>query len=403
MEHLKNLIIRQACNSMPEITSHRRHFHTNPELSFKEHLTAEYISRQLDAMKIKHISGVAGTGIVAFIDGAGENGSIVALRADMDALPVTEENNVPYRSINKGVMHACGHDANMAVLLGAAKILNNIRDTIAGKAILIFQPGEELSPGGASLIIKSGVLENPKPDVVLGLHVLPELETGCVGFRGGRYMASSDEINITIKGKGGHAALPAQTTDQIYIASQLIVTLKDRIKAEQQKRNTDTVLGIGKIDGPGANNVIPATVTINGTFRTFSESWRKDSMELMKAISSDIAGKYGVEINLNVKPGYPVLVNNEILTERAIALSTDLLGKDKVKMLDIRMGSDDFAFYTQLFPSLYYRIGIRKPEDPVRALHTSGFDIDENALFTGVSSLTWLTVNFMKNRSTGKQ
>jgi amidohydrolase len=394
---LREIILQRAKQILPEVIALRRHFHANPELSFREHQTSEFISNYLARLNIPHKTGIAGTGITGYIEGSLRGGKNIALRADMDALPVTEENDIPYRSMNEGVMRACGHDANMSVVLGTAIVLNELRNQLTGKVILIFQPGEELSPGGASLILGSGILENPKPDHVIGIHALPELDSGCVGYRGGKYMASADELHFTVRGKGGHAALPGQTTDQIYIASQLVITLKDAISAEKNRRGIDTGLGIGRFAGLGAGNVIPASVEIKGTLRTFDEEWRAEALDLMASIAENIASRYGVEIIADYKQGYPVLNNDEKLTERAIELSKELLGNERVRHLDTRMGSDDFSFYAREFPSLYFRIGIRNPDQPYGLLHTSTFNLDENALGTGVANLTWLTLNFMDN------
>jgi amidohydrolase len=314
----------------------------------------------------------------------------------MDALPITERKISEYSSLNQGKMHACGHDAHMAMLLGATKLLDRLKDQFGGTILLIFQPGEEKSPGGARLIIESGELNNPKPDIVIAQHILPELETGKVGYKSGRYMASCDEIYITVSGKGGHAALPGLTTDQIYIASNLVVRLKNRMKDEQTKKQIATVLGIGRISGEGATNVIPEKVYISGTFRTFDEKWRSEGISLVRSVSDETAKEFGVKIDVNIAEGYPVLHNDEELTARSIELSGILLGKNKIELFENRMSSDDFSFYSALAPSLYYRIGIRKKDTEMLKLHTADFDIDENGMETGVANLSWLVYNFLK-------
>jgi amidohydrolase len=260
---------------------------------------------------------------------------------------------------------------------------------------LIFQPGEEKCPGGARLVIESGELENPKPDIVIAQHILPELETGKVGYKAGRYMASCDEIYITVTGKGGHAALPGLTTDQIYIASNLIIRLKNRMTEQQTINKIPTVLGIGRISGEGATNIIPENVYISGTFRTFDEKWRSEGISLIRSVSAETALEFGVKIDVNIAEGYPVLFNDENLTSKAIGFSEELLGKNKIETYDIRMSSDDFSFYSALAPSLYYRVGIRKKDTEMLKLHTSDFDIDEDGLETGVANLSWLTYNFL--------
>ena len=315
----------------------------------------------------------------------------------MDALPVNERKKSDYSSLVTGKMHACGHDAHMAMLLGTTKLLNSMRDQFGGTILLIFQPGEEKSPGGARLIIESGALNNPKPDLVIAQHILPELETGKVGYKSGRYMASCDEIYITVTGKGGHAALPGLTTDQIYIASNLVVRLKNKIAGQQSINNIPTVLGIGRISGEGATNVIPENVYISGTFRTFDEKWRYEAQALIRQISIETAEEFKVKIDVNIAEGYPVLNNNEVLTSKAMKFSEELLGKDKIETYDFRMSSDDFSFYSALAPSLYYRIGIKKKDTEMLKLHTPDFDIDEAGLQTGVANLSWLIYSFLED------
>jgi amidohydrolase len=276
-------------------------------------------------------------------------------------------------------------------------LLNSLKDKFAGTILLIFQPGEELAPGGARLMIESGAFNDPRPEIVLAQHVLPELETGKVGYRAGKYMASSDEIYLTVKGKGGHAALPGASTDQIYIASRLVIALKDTIAAKQKEIDIPTVLGIGRIRGDGATNVIPEKVEIAGTFRTFDEKWRAEAKDIIRKVALDIATDSGVTIDVRIVEGYPVLINDEKLTSRAIVLSSELLGKNNVETFQIRMSSEDFAFFTGSFPSLYLRAGIRKSGTVMKNLHSPDFDIDEEGLVTGVANMCWLAVNFLKD------
>jgi amidohydrolase len=393
----RETILKGSSELKEEIIGFRRHFHINPELSFEEHETASFICDFLERNKIEFRKGIGGTGIIAEISGMKKSDRVIALRAEMDALPITEKNISPYTSRHAGKMHACGHDSHMAMLMGTAKLLNSVRDTFSGTILFIFQPGEELAPGGAKLMTESEELMNPAPDMVIAQHVLPELETGKVAYKAGRYMASSDEIYITLRGKGGHAALPANTTDQIYIASVLITRLKEHIALEGEKLNIPTILGIGRIIGEGATNVIPETVEIAGTFRTFDEKWRSEAKAIIKEISDDIAGEYKISIDVNIVQGYPVLHNNEYLTKRAIEMSSGLLGIEKVEILEHRMSSDDFAYFTQKYPSLYYRVGIRGKDEKMKMLHTPYFDIDEEGLIIGVANLAWLTINFLRD------
>jgi amidohydrolase len=396
MTEIKEQILNNAGNLKEEVIQLRRHFHRHPELSYEETETSLFISKWLEKNGIEHKNGIAGTGIIGKIKGNLKGEKVIAIRAEMDALPITERKTSEYSSLIQGKMHACGHDAHMAMLMGATKLLDGLKDQFGGTILLIFQPGEEKSPGGARLIIESGELNNPKPDIVIAQHILPELETGKVGYKSGRYMASCDEIYITISGKGGHAALPGLTTDQIYIASNLVVRLKDRMKDEQTKKQIATVLGIGRILGEGATNVIPEKVYISGTFRTFDEKWRSEGIALVRSVSDETAKEFGVKIDVNIAEGYPVLHNDEELTARSIELSELLLGKDKIELFENRMSSDDFSFYSALAPSLYYRIGIRKKDTEMLKLHTADFDIDENGMETGVANLSWLVYNFLR-------
>ncbi len=395
MSGIKEIIIENSAELFNEAVDIRRHFHKHPELSYQETETSLYICNWLKKNNIEFRSGIAGTGIIASVKGKKDGKKVIAVRAEMDALPITEKNIFGFASINTGKMHACGHDAHMAMLLGSAKLLNNLKEHFGGTILLIFQPGEEKSPGGARLMIESGELNNPKPDMVIAQHILPELETGKVGYKSGRYMASCDEIYITITGRGGHAALPGLTTDQIYIASTLVIKLKDSMLKEQSINKIPTVLGIGRISGEGATNVIPEKVEIAGTFRTFDEKWRSEGLGLIRSVAGATALEFGVTIDVNIAEGYPVLHNDETLTASAINLSTELLGAERIETFDIRMSSDDFSFYSAIAPSLYYRVGIKKKGTEMKKLHTPDFDIDENGMQTGIANLSWLIYNFL--------
>jgi amidohydrolase len=396
MPGIKEAILIKSAELKVEVIDLRRHFHRHPELSYEENDTSSFITAWLTENGISFRKGIAGTGIIGMIEGKANGKKVIAIRAEMDALPITERKKTDYSSLYPGKMHACGHDAHMAMLLGTTKLLNSIRDQFGGTILLIFQPGEEKSPGGARLVIESGALKNPKPDLVIAQHILPELETGKVGYKSGRYMASCDEIYITITGKGGHAALPGLTTDQIYIASNLVIRLKNRMSEQAAIKNIPTVLGIGRISGEGATNVIPEKVYISGTFRTFDEKWRVEGQALVRQISAETGKEFGVDIDVKIAEGYPVLYNDEKLTSEAMSYSEELLGKSKIETFDVRMSSDDFSFYSALAPSLYYRIGIRKKDTEMLKLHTSDFDIDEDGLETGVANLSWLVYNFLR-------
>jgi amidohydrolase len=396
MSGIKEVILSKSSELIDEVVMLRRHFHRNPELSYEEINTSSFICNWLDKNGIPYRKGIAGTGIIGTIRGKGNGGKVIAVRAEMDALPITEKNDTDYISVNQGKMHACGHDGHMAMLMATAKLLNSIKDQLEGTILLVFQPGEEKSPGGARLIIESGELNDPKPDIIIAQHILPELETGKIGYKPGRYMASCDEIYITITGRGGHAALPGLTTDQIFIASKLVIRLKEKIAELQKANQIPTVLGIGRISGEGATNVIPENVYIAGTFRTFDEKWRAGGLSVLRQISAETGREFGVAIDVNIAEGYPVLFNDEELTARAIGLSEELLGKNNIESFGVRMSSDDFSFYSALAPSLYYRVGIRKKDTEMKKLHTADFDLDEAGLKTGVANLSWLIYNFLK-------
>jgi amidohydrolase len=393
---IKERILHEAGSLLPDLVKIRRHIHQHPELSYSEYETAAYICRQLDSMGIEYHSGVAGTGLVGFIRGeVTGRGLTVGLRADMDALPITEKHGAEYRSIKEGVMHACGHDAHVAMLLGTAGILNGMRKEFPGTVLLVFQPAEEKAPGGARLMIETGIFDSFKPDLFIAQHVIPDLPSAKVGFCAGPYLASCDEIYITVTGRGGHAARPSEYTDQIYIASELVITLKDTIN-ELSKNKAPTVLGIGKITGPGATNVIPETVEIACTFRTFDEEWRNGAKEIIRMRAADVAHRRGVNIKVNIVEGYPVLVNDETLTLKATELTRSLIGADNVHGVPVRMSSEDFSFFAEKYPSFLFRLGITREGEKIRQAHTPEFDIDETAMSTGTAVMTWLALNLMK-------
>ena len=379
----------------PEIREIRRHLHRHPELSFGEHKTAEYICEQLARQHIPYRKGIAGTGIVAEIAAFNPEGKIIALRADMDALPIREENDVEYKSLNDGVMHACGHDVHIASLLGTARILMELKDRFSGKIMLVFQPGEEKAPGGASMMIKEDLFGGNQPSVVLAQHVYPSMLSGQAGFREGKYMASSDEVYITIKGKGGHAAMPHRTTDSVLIASHILVALQ-QIVSRRAEASTPTVLSFGRMIADGAVNVIPAEVTMEGTFRTMNEDWRKEAHQRMTNMAQSIAESMGAQCELKIVPGYPVLYNDPGVARKSSEYATEYLGKDNVQELDLRMTAEDFAFFAERYPATLYRLGVKKPVGPdILELHTQTFDIDENAIQTGMGLMAWLALSHL--------
>jgi amidohydrolase len=397
MSGIKEIILSKSAELQNEVIRLRRHLHKYPELSYEETGTSLFICNWLKHNNITYRDKIAGNGIIGEIKGNRKGKLTIAVRAEMDALPIMEKNQIEYASKNRGKMHACGHDAHMAIVMGSALLLKSLRDHFGGTVLLIFQPGEEKSPGGARLIIESGALNNPKPDIIIASHNLPELEAGKIGYRAGRYLASCDEIYITVSGKGGHAALPGLITDQIFIASKLVVRLKENMSHQFSINGIPTVLGIGKISGEGATNVIPDKVEIAGTFRTFDEKWRADGIDLLKETAEETANEFGVNINVRIEKGYPVLINDEALTKKAMSLTEELLGKENVRTFEARLTSDDFSFYSSLAPSLYYRTGMssKKSDGETRKLHTADFDIDEEGLKAGVANMSWLIFNFL--------
>lgn len=375
-----------------EIQAIRRYIHAHPELSFQERGTAAFVSSILTKWGITHTTGVADTGIVALIEGREPDSKCIALRADMDALPIQEENNVPYRSLNDGVMHACGHDVHTSCLLGAAKILQDMRHEFSGTVKLIFQPGEEKHPGGASLMIKAGVLEAPKPEAIFALHVYPHLPSGTVGFREGQYMASADEIYITIEGKGGHAALPHQTIDPIAI-SALVITGLQQVVARKCNPLIPSVLTFGKIQGGFATNVIPDKVELLGTFRTMDEQWRYEAHQWIKQFTINTCAAYGANATIEIPSGYPSLFNDPVLTKKGKQWAATFLGSENVHELDRRMAGEDFSFYTHHIPGCFFRIGTNKNNEQYLApVHNAHFDIDEEALKTGMGMMAWTAI-----------
>ena len=390
---LKDRIKSLAQAYKQEVIDLRRHLHSHPELSFKEFQTAAFVAEKLKAIGITEIESKATTGWSALIKGKNPDKKVVALRADMDALPIIEANEVPYKSQNPGVMHACGHDAHMASLLGAAKILHEVRDQFEGTIKLIFQPGEEIIPGGASLMIKDNVLENPRPQYILGQHVMPMIPAGKVGFRSGLYMASADELYLTIKGKGGHGAMPETLIDPVLISAHLLVALQ-QIVSRVANPKIPSVLSFGRVEAMGATNIIPNEVKIQGTFRTLDEVWRAKAHEKMRQIAEGIVEGMGGQLDFEIRKGYPFLKNNPELTARSVAAAQTYLGVENVLDLDIWMASEDFAYFSQEIDGCFYRLGTRNEARGITSgVHTPTFDIEEEALEIGAGLMAWLAVS----------
>ncbi|SKB65710.1 M20 metallopeptidase family protein [Daejeonella lutea] len=393
---LKDKISQLAHDIHQEVVGNRRHMHANPELSFEEYETSAFVKSKLDELGITY-QNMADTGIVALITGSKPSDAVVALRADMDALPILEANDVPYKSTKPGVMHACGHDVHTSSLLGTAKILTQLKDEFAGTVKLIFQPAEERLPGGANLMIKEGVLENPKPQAVIGQHVMPLIESGKVGFRAGKYMASTDEIYVTVHGKGGHGAQPQQNIDPVLITSHIIIALQ-QIVSRVADPKMPSVLSFGKVIANGATNVIPNEVKLEGTFRTMDEEWRGVAHEKMKKMAEGIAEAMGGRCEFNIMRGYPFLINEEKLTANTRAHAEEYLGKENVLDLDIWMAAEDFAYYSQVSDACFYRLGTGNESRGITSsVHTPTFDVDEDSLKLSTGLMTYIALKQLGN------
>lgn len=393
---LRDEIRRYASNITDSVVQYRRHLHAHPELSFHEYETSAFIKDRLDEMGIAW-KPIAETGVVALIKGEQQSDRVIALRADMDALPITEANDVSYSSKNNGVMHACGHDVHTSSLLGTANILQSIKNKFGGTVKLIFQPGEEKLPGGAILMIQGGVLKDPVPEAVIGQHVSPLIEAGKIGIRKGKFMASMDEIFVTVHGKGGHGAQPHLNIDPVMITAQILVSLQ-QIVSRMANPILPSVLSFGKVIANGANNVIPDEVYLEGTFRTLDEAWRADAHTRMKKMAERIAESMGGSCDFTITKGYPVLINEENLTKKVTAFAKEYLGKENVEDIDIWMAAEDFAWYSQSVDSCFYLLGIQNKEKGiVSSLHTPTFNIDENALALSIGLMAYIAVKQLGN------
>jgi len=393
---IKEQIQQLSKDIFSDTVANRRHLHSHPELSFNEVNTSAFVASKLDALGLTY-QRMADNGLVALIKGEKPSNNVVALRADMDALPITEANDVPYKSQNVGVMHACGHDAHTSSLLGTAKILTGLKSQFGGTVKLIFQPAEEKLPGGASLMIKEGVLENPKPQAVLGQHVMPLIDAGKVGFRAGKYMASTDELYVTVRGKGGHGAQPQQNIDPVIITAHMLTALQQIISRFADPKSP-SVLSFGKVIANGATNVIPNEVYLEGTFRTMDETWRKEAHIKMKKLAEGLCESMGATCEFNIMKGYPFLINEEKLTASTRGHAEDYLGKENVLDLDIWMAAEDFAYYSQVADSCFYRLGTRNESRGITSsVHTPTFDVEESALEMSTGLMAYLALKQLGN------
>lgn len=392
LEKIKSLSIQSSA----EVVAWRRHLHAHPELSYQEFDTVKYVEEQVKAFGLKPVS-LATTGLMVEIEGKNPSKKTIALRADMDALPITETNEVPYKSKNAGVMHACGHDVHTSSLLGTVKILNEIKNEFEGTVRFLFQPGEEKNPGGASYMIRDGALQNPKPASILGQHVFPLLPAGKIGFREGMYMASCDELYLKVIGKGGHGAAPELAIDPIVIASNIIVSLQQIISRNASPKQP-TVLTFGKIEGGSTTNVIPNEVNIAGTFRAMNEEWREEALKRIKKMAESLAEGMGGKCEVNISRGYPFLKNDPEVTRRIKTAAAEYVGEENVVDIDITLGAEDFSYYSQVVPASFYRLGTRNEAKGITSyVHTSTFDIDEEALKISSGLMAWMAVKELRN------
>ncbi|MDR2824116.1 MAG: amidohydrolase [Prevotellaceae bacterium] len=379
------------------VKNHYRILHACPELSYEEFKTSQYIQNQLDRMKIPYRAGIAGTGILAKIEGQC-GGKTIALRADMDALPVGEQTLLAYKSENEGIMHACGHDAHVACLLGAAEMLNTLRNDFAGKILLIFQPGEEKSPGGAKLMLDEGIFDDETPELIVAQHVSIDYPVGTLAFLSGRIMASADEIHVKIRGKGGHGALPHKINDTVLATAQVLVALQ-QVKSRLCHPLVPMVLTFGKFIANGATNLIPNEVQLSGTFRTLDEKWRQEAKNHIRRIINETAAAFGCIAEIIMPDGYPCVDNDFIITEKAREFAREFIGGENVKDLEVRLTAEDFGFFSQKFPATFFRFGVRGAANAdTGELHSATFQIDENALRYGMGGMAWLAVKFLSEK-----
>ncbi len=392
-ESLKEKIRQLSLNYFQDTIALRRHIHQYPELSGEEYNTAQFIADTLKSYDITPLFLLNNTAVTALIKGKNPTFRTIALRADMDALPITENNNLEFRSVNSGIMHACGHDVHIASLLTTARILQVLKDHWEGSIKLIFQPSEEKFPGGAIQLIDAGILENPNVDAVLGLHVSPEIETGKIGMKPGNYMASTDEIYIKVIGKGGHAAIAESFINPLIIASKILIELESFYR-KYSPDSQPGVLTFGRITGEGRTNIVPETVQIEGTLRTFNEKFRFNAHKLITDITQNIAQQAGGKAEVFIDRGYPVLKNDEALTQKAFSISQDFLGKENVFPLEYRMTAEDFAYYSHRVPSVFYRLGV-KIDNLQANLHSPDFMVNEDALQISPALMAYLAVNII--------
>lgn len=394
---MNSQLLKKAFDLEDQLIQWRREFHMYPEVGFKEFRTAKRVFEELTRLNIEATSGIGSTGVTGLIKG-GQKGKTIALRADMDALPITEENDVPYRSRNQGVMHACGHDAHTSILLGAATILSGLRESLRGNVKLIFQPAEEVPEGGASTLIKQGVLRKPPVNAIVGLHLVPRFPSGMVAIKEGVVTAATDKLEIRIIGKSGHAARPYEGVDSIVVASQVIGSIQAMIT-----RQTDAidpkVVSIGRICGGEAHNVIAKEVVMSGTIRTFSGETRHRVHKLIKKTCQSIAQSMGAKADVKIDQGNPPQINHSGLFEVLRTALPESLGKESViEFQTPSLGGEDFALYSEKVPGFFFNLGCRENRGGVsNSLHNSHFDFDEAILPKGVAAMACCALALMES------
>lgn len=394
-KELINIIKEKVTRYHNDTVAHYKHLHQYPELSFQEENTAAYVELQLKELGVDYRKNIGGFGLLAWIKGDNESSRTVALRADMDALPIVEQNDISFISKNEGVMHACGHDTHTASLLGVLKIINELKSNFGGTVLFIFQPGEEKHPGGANLMLKDGLFDDHRPDIIIGQHAYVDYSVGEVGFGDGVIMASADEVHMKIIGKGGHGAIPHEVNDTVLAASQVLVSMQ-QVVSRRSNPFKPCVLSFGKFIADGATNIIPNVVTLAGTLRCMDEGERYKIKPIIRDIAIHTAKAYGCECEIEVYDGYPCVYNDEAVTGMMKAFATEYLGAEKVKGLPKRMTAEDFGFFSQQYPCTFYRFGIQGKKTST-GLHTPTFLIDEDALKTSVGAMAYLALRYCDN------
>lgn len=387
--NLHDIIKLKAEEVFEKVQGYRTHLHMHPELSYQEHETMKYVSDRLQEIGIEHKAGIGETGVVGIIRGDhhSDSDSCIALRADLDALPIQEENDVPYKSLKDGIMHACGHDVHTSILLGAAEVLYSLRNELPQPVKLVFQPGEEKNPGGATYMIRDGVLDNPKVDKMFALHVFPDMEVGRLGFKEGIYMASCDEIYVDIHGVGGHGATPHKCVDPIIIGANILTSIQ-QIVSRKCDPKIPCVLSFGHFEALGATNVIPSKAHLKGTFRTMNENWRAEGLTLIKSSIEQIAAASGGTADVEISKGYPYLENHPETTQAMRSIAQQHFGEDKIEDLPIRLTAEDFSYYSQEVPVCFFRLGVRNEAKGITfGVHHPRFDIDQNSLKIGIEAM----------------